>query len=91
MHKNGRNGLRSMHQSGDSAVSHCHGVSTVFRQMHREGITVFSCKVLGLVRPPYGNHFGDDCTFRIPVIGETSPEKSELSMDSNIVKRQRKK
>lgn len=81
--KNGRSSLRLMHQTGNFysvILLHCHGISTVSRSMHQEGVAM--CSAFSLVRPQCGHHLGDDYRFRAPGIGETPPEKR------NSVKRQ---
>lgn len=89
--KNGRSSLRLMHQTGNFysvILLHCHGISTVSRSMHQEGVAV--CSAFSLVRPQCGHHLGDDYTFRAPGIGETPPEKrkqrekAELNWRSGI-------
>ncbi len=90
MHQNGRNRLSSTYPTGVSTVSYCCTVMAFQQVPDRRTLMVsVSCKVC-LVKPSCGHHLGDDCTIRTPDIGETTPEKRRLSMDSHIVKRQRK-
>lgn len=75
--RNGRSGLSLMHHTSDSPVTHLCTVMVMTYQQFSDRCTTggSSCKVLGVARPLYEHHLGDNCTFITPFTGETTPEK----------------